>query len=64
MTVELRNELTKSDLKAEEMMHVLLCFLHPPHQPVQQKYVRSLTIFAHVHRMAYLLNSMQNVSFQ
>ncbi|KAI6184088.1 BTB domain-containing protein [Aphelenchoides bicaudatus] len=60
ITVELRNELAKNDLKFDGMLQAMLCFLHPPHQPVQKKYVRSLVIFAHVHRMDYLLNCMQN----
>jgi hypothetical protein len=64
ITVELCNELTKNDLRVDDMFLALLCFIHPPHQPVQQKYVRLLLIFAHANRMAYLLNSMENVSFR
>lgn len=63
MTIELRNELAKKDLRSCDMLNSLLCFLHPPHQPVQQKFIRPLIIFARVHRMVYLLNSMENVSF-
>lgn len=61
MTVELRKELARTDTRPEEIIHALLCFLHPPHQSVQRKHIRPLVIFAYVHRMEYLLHCMENV---
>jgi hypothetical protein len=62
MTVELIKELEKNDLHAVDLFYAMFYYLHPPHEPIQQKYVRPLLIFAHVHCMPYLLNSMENVS--
>jgi hypothetical protein len=61
--VELRKELAKNDLRADDLIHALLCYIHPPHQPVQEKFIRPLLIFAHDHLMNYVFNAMENVSF-